>query len=152
MKTSIKFEIYVGLVTNTGATISEATINSLKDLYNSRLSGITITNGLGVWQGIEEPALIITHIGDESETETVIQLAKITRINLNQDAVLVTATEIKTLLLDKTNSLPKFYTYQQLQEMDLVNLHLLANKWGKLMPEAQRFKKEALIQFIEKKE
>jgi uncharacterized membrane protein YobD (UPF0266 family) len=103
MKSAVKFEIFVGLITNSGNKVSEALIQSTKELCSSKLDGITLTFGLGVWNKTEEPAMVITHIGDESETSQVIEVAKIIRINLNQDAVLIAATEIKTLLIEAFN-------------------------------------------------
>jgi len=86
-----KIFVYRIYTENTGGNVSALTERYFK--------GATISNAIGVWQGVREDALIVEIIGSETDLQSVIHLAgDIKHVN-NQQAVLVTAHQVTSLLL-----------------------------------------------------
>ena len=59
-------------------------------LYNHRIDGATITNGIGVWKGKLEPQTTLTVIADISEEIPLRKIAEKYAEDFNQESVLYT--------------------------------------------------------------
>lgn len=144
MKSQVKFELFIGLLTNKGATVTPEQVQAFKALFAERLESLTLSYTTGVWKGAEEPALTLTHIGDIHELETIKELARIAKVEFKQDAVLIACTQVSTILIEET---PTFHKTNMLMNYSKKELSQIAEAWGMSYP--MRYKESEIRKFIE---
>lgn len=71
----------------------------IEKLVAASFNGFTILSGTGYWKGSSEATLVIEIIGDQHDGLPVRRLAEQIRQANDQDAVLVTAQAISTVLI-----------------------------------------------------
>lgn len=145
MKSQVKFELFIGLLTSKGLTVSTEQVNEFKQLFSDRLESCNIVFSTGIWKGNEEPAIVLTHIGEIHELETIKELARIAKVNFKQDAVLISCTQVSTILIEDE---PKKVTVWQLKDMSKEELIKTAQSWG--LAGAILYKEAELRQYIDK--
>lgn len=147
MKSQVKYELFIGLLTSKGSTVTPAQVEEFKALFAERLNSCTLSYTTGIWNKVEEPAITLTHIGGIEELATIKELARIAKFKFKQDAVLIAVTQVSTLLIE---DMPKFYNGTSLVFMDKDQLVKIAQEWG--LSGAQRYKQAELICYIEEQQ
>ena len=73
-------------------------LEGIKDILNRNFKAYTIFYGVGVWEGIKEKNLTIEIIGEKFDIAVEV-MARTIKILNNQQAVLVTVSEIESKLI-----------------------------------------------------
>ena len=91
MKNPYCYRIFVGLPTD----IDERRMLIIYDRVSAHFpDGATVTPGSGIWEGGVENSLVITVLQENRVDKPVLDLAEVLKSLLDQDVVMVTATEV----------------------------------------------------------
>jgi len=72
---------------------------NIKKIVSSQFDGFTLTNGEGYWRGESEESLIIEIVSNDDIEAKVINLAKLIKLENNQESVLLQVLENSSIFI-----------------------------------------------------
>jgi len=76
---------------------------NLADLVSARFEAFTIFHGVGYWRGVAEKSATIEIVLESEKRSQVLELAETIRRENHQEAVLVQAIELNSVLVEANN-------------------------------------------------